>query len=425
MNMKTRSTLFSLFLSLILTFTVTASVTHQDIGDNADTPSRTSDVVLDCSLLVNISVTLAPGASNAIVSWDDPTATTSCSLGGIQITQIEGDSSGTAFPTGEFAIEYLATDECSSTAVCSFAIVVNPMPSGQGIIFDSEVQNIDVTLAPGTHNQVITWPTPSATSTCVWGGLFIAQIMGKLNGSAFGVGTYTIGYEATDSCLNASQYTFLVNVNSAPTSTINLPCQTDMEVTLKVGKKTKGVTWAVPHSTTTCNLGGLSIDQIHGPIPGSFLKEGTYNVTYEARDACLTTSDCSFDIVVLPAPLAISDFEVDQGNQNSQEIKPNDSAPINYAKNNNIGKGEGFQVWPSPTTGSFKVNLTAVEGKIGDIKIVNSIGMMIWSSGKREFSANPMEIDLSDWPNGLYQVFIVLPYEQEGKMLSQTVILSR
>ena len=57
-------------------------------------------------------------------------------------------------------------------------------------------------------------------------------------------------------------------------------------------------TWPLPTGSTDCSTGGLSITQIGGPSIGTQLlaNNGTYEITYEATDACGNSTQCSFNV---------------------------------------------------------------------------------------------------------------------------------
>ena len=57
-------------------------------------------------------------------------------------------------------------------------------------------------------------------------------------------------------------------------------------------------TWTEPTGSTNCPSGGLSITQISGPTLGIQLlaNNSTYEITYEATDACGNVTQCSFNV---------------------------------------------------------------------------------------------------------------------------------
>ena len=262
----------------------------------------TGNIAMDCASLPDVNVTLTPGSTSQVINWAAPTATTTCSLGGLVVTQTLGDPSGTAFTEGTYTITYEANDACLASKECSFNITVNPAPTGNIAMDCASLPDVNVTLTPGSTSQVINWAAPTATTTCSLGGLVVTQTLGDPSGTAFTEGTYTITYEANDACLASKECSFNIMVNPAPTGQVALACNPDMEVTIFPGMTTYAVTWVTPTATTTCPLDGLTVVQTSGPASGDNLSAGTYTVTYLATDACLDTAECSFTILVNPPP---------------------------------------------------------------------------------------------------------------------------
>ncbi|MFK7979294.1 MAG: T9SS type A sorting domain-containing protein [Saprospiraceae bacterium] len=85
----------------------------------------------------NQSIT-PPVGSGSIVFFDDPTASTTCPLGGLEIKQIEGLPSGSGFGIGIKTISYSVTDACGNETTCSFRIIVGETQpvTLRGIIFN-------------------------------------------------------------------------------------------------------------------------------------------------------------------------------------------------------------------------------------------------------------------------------------------------
>ena len=82
------------------------------------------------SVNIVFSATLAEGGQT--YSWTAPTATTTCPLGGLTITQISGSPSGSFFEIGGEAIAFEATDLCGNVVECGFTIGVRSSGGGIG-----------------------------------------------------------------------------------------------------------------------------------------------------------------------------------------------------------------------------------------------------------------------------------------------------
>ncbi len=82
------------------------------------------------SVNIVFSATLAEGGQN--YSWTAPTATTTCPLGGLTITQVSGSPSGSFFEIGGETIVFEATDACGNVVECGFTIGVRSSGGGIG-----------------------------------------------------------------------------------------------------------------------------------------------------------------------------------------------------------------------------------------------------------------------------------------------------
>ncbi|MEM6965580.1 MAG: lectin-like protein, partial [Bacteroidota bacterium] len=119
---------------------ITSNVTSQNIQldasptffiPNSNTP--VGEITLNCpidSVDIGMVVTLQEGGQN--FSWTAPTATTTCPLGGLTITQVSGPTSGSYFAIGGEIISYHATDACGNVVECSFRVNVGSTSGGIG-----------------------------------------------------------------------------------------------------------------------------------------------------------------------------------------------------------------------------------------------------------------------------------------------------
>ncbi|MFN4253371.1 MAG: HYR domain-containing protein, partial [Saprospiraceae bacterium] len=158
----------------------------------------------------NITVTATPGANGTVVTFNAPTATTTCPGGATTVTQISGPASGSVFPLGTTEVCFKATDNCGNEKTCCFNVTVNPGTST--LTFNCQ-NNITVTAAPGANGTVVTFNAPTATTTCPGGATTVTQISGPASGSVFPLGTTQVCFKATDNCGNEKTCCFNVTVN--------------------------------------------------------------------------------------------------------------------------------------------------------------------------------------------------------------------
>ncbi len=67
---------------------------------------------------------LTAGQSGAAVSWELPTATTTCADGAIQVVQTAGPTPGSVLGIGATTVSYLVSDACGNQSTCSFTVEV-------------------------------------------------------------------------------------------------------------------------------------------------------------------------------------------------------------------------------------------------------------------------------------------------------------
>ncbi|MEM1322250.1 MAG: lectin-like protein [Bacteroidota bacterium] len=79
--------------------------------------------VNDCPSDINLVAVV--GETSAIATWAAPTASSDCFTGSVNVNQIDGPTSGSAFPIGTTRIIYLVNDACGNTEVCFFDITVS------------------------------------------------------------------------------------------------------------------------------------------------------------------------------------------------------------------------------------------------------------------------------------------------------------
>ncbi len=68
----------------------------------------------------------SPGGG-ALVSWTPPTASTTCPIGTVTVTQTSGPTNNTVLAVGIYTVVYSISDQCGNQATCSFTIEVTPM----------------------------------------------------------------------------------------------------------------------------------------------------------------------------------------------------------------------------------------------------------------------------------------------------------
>ncbi len=263
---------------------------------NVKVEATASNLSINCP--ANIIIDAAPGATEAIVTWSDPTTSSDCSG---TISSTPSQASGTLFPIGTTIVSYNAMDECGSTTTCTFNVTVNAINSDISITCPADIV---VAANPGAISKIITWANPSTTSNCTTGSVNI--IASITSGSAFQTGTTTpVTLTATDDCGGAIACTFNVTVNEG-TSIVNLACPSDIIVDASVGATSEIVTYQNPIGNTTCATNGITLELLNGFASGEAFPIGTTIVEYKGIDLCGSTDICSFTVTVnAPTPVEI------------------------------------------------------------------------------------------------------------------------
>ena len=99
-------------------------ILEMDCGSGTE---PTGSLAITCPADINVTTP----TSSAVVTWNDATATTTCSVNtNVTVTQTVGSASGSSFPIGATTITYQATDNCNNTETCSFIINVTATQGG-------------------------------------------------------------------------------------------------------------------------------------------------------------------------------------------------------------------------------------------------------------------------------------------------------
>ena len=116
-------------------FDIVASVNRTDI-DAGFMPNGTAGGTLTLNTHPDINVT-APTSAGTVVTWVAPTASSTCPVGAVAVSQTSGPSSGDLLLPGTYAVVYQAADGCGNTKTTSFTITVTTSgASGPGSVGD-------------------------------------------------------------------------------------------------------------------------------------------------------------------------------------------------------------------------------------------------------------------------------------------------
>ena len=153
----------------------------------------------------NIIVDADPGQCSAIVNYGQMTGSDNCP-GTVSVVQTSGQASGTGFPGGTTANEFLLTDGSGNTTECDFDVTVRDNTPPSIVCPPSVVVPND----PGTCDAVVTHPAVTAADNCP--GWILQQVDGLPSGATYPVGVTTNTYMVIDAQSNAQPCSFTIEV---------------------------------------------------------------------------------------------------------------------------------------------------------------------------------------------------------------------
>jgi len=328
--------------------------------NNVDTCSFTINVEQDNGVLsINcpeeIQVDALPGSSETIVNWMT-TASTSCGLGGVVVTQTAGPQSGAFFSVGTTTVSYEVVDDCGNQESCTFLVIVNNAP---GILTITCPSNQTFTLVPGELEMHVSWPLPTTSTTCGVGGTnencggdlagFVP--LGILDGQEYYLSnTKKVWTAAQVECENFGGYLAMIGdaeenqflwdnideivhigfndettegafewINGAALGYTNYRSDFNNNDDNDYGSLQpwdgkwevySDLVWKYSVMELDCS-GPISITQTSGPENGSALTSGEYTISYSATDGCGNIATCSFMINILEGPTSIEYCEAE------------------------------------------------------------------------------------------------------------------
>ncbi len=159
-----------------------------------------------------------------IISFDQPTASTTCSGGVVNIVQTTGPASGTSVAVGlDYTITFEISDNCGNTSTCSFVVSFEPIPPSVNFTCPADIA---ITAGAGETGATVTWDENDFTvgTPCLINVL--TQTSGPSNGAFFPIGTTTVTYEANGNC---NAFGFLESCSFDVTvSSSGGPCPNDL-----------------------------------------------------------------------------------------------------------------------------------------------------------------------------------------------------
>ena len=257
---------------------------------NVTVNSTTSNLSITCPS--NITVIADPGATSKVVNWTEPSSSTTCTVGTINVTA--STPIGASFSIGSTTVTYTATDGCGNTETCSFDVTVN---EGTSIVNLNCPANIIMDANSGATSKIISYNLPIGSTTCATGNVTVTLESGLASGAAFPIGTTIVEYTGTDECSSTDVCSFSVTVNAVG-SNLTLNCPSNITESVNSAIETVAVTWNNPTGGSDCGTGGYAFTQTAGPNKGSQFGVGSTTIEYTASDNCGNNIICNFSVTV-------------------------------------------------------------------------------------------------------------------------------
>ena len=194
---------------------------------------------------------------------------------------------------GTTTVTYEATDECGSTATCSFNVTVTNSSSMLSITCPEDITQAAVS---GTSSAMVSWEEPLTQSDCVFGLRTPIVTSGKGSGELFPVGITLVTYEVGDGCGSSTTCSFEVTV-TGDDNDLSLECPGDITIDVAAGTTSSIAIWTNPVPLSNCSV-SPNLALMTSLASGDAFPLGASTVTYEAVDPCGGFSTCSFQVTL-------------------------------------------------------------------------------------------------------------------------------
>ena len=240
---------------------------------------------IDQNSCQNIATTLSTGQTSTVVSYS-----VSASGGSPPYSFQYNPPSGTSFGIGTGTVQATVTDQTGASVSCTFNVVVTAALS----IDQNSCQNIVTTIAAGQTSAMVSYSVSASGGSLPYNFQYIPP-----SGTSFGVGTRNVQATVTDQTGASVSCTFVVTVNSAP-STLSIDQNTCQNIvtTLPAGQTSIAVQYSI-----TASGGSPPYSFQYSPPSGTIYGVGTNTVLATVTDQAGGSVTCTFVITVNAAPV--------------------------------------------------------------------------------------------------------------------------
>ena len=234
----------------------------------------------------NIVVNADAGQCGAIVTYTPPVGLDNC--GGATTLQNRGLGTGSFFPVGSTAENFVVTDSAGNQDSCSFAITVidNQLP----VI--ACPANIVQPADAGTCGAVVNYATPIGTDNCDGDTTILTK--GLPSGATFSIGTTLVRYLAYDAHGNIDSCDFVIRIEDLQVPEIVCPANIVQNNT--PGQCGSLITYNTPVGTDNC--AGIQTLQVTGLPSGALFPVGVTSNMFVVTDAVNQADTCIFLVTI-------------------------------------------------------------------------------------------------------------------------------
>ncbi|MBK8662847.1 MAG: HYR domain-containing protein [Ignavibacteriales bacterium] len=209
------------------------------------------------------------------------------------------------FVVGISQVEYTVTDAAGNTTTCTQQVTVTDgeapvitCPAGSPFTMDNSA-GLCGYVADGTEFDA------TATDNC--SGVIVTHNYSawgnpnSLAGATFPVGTTVVTWTATDASGNSVTCDITITVNDTEDPEfVNCPSGTTFTIGADADCE-NGVIWSIPVAQDNCGVVTVTETTAGGPLYGTPLAPGTYNIQYTATDGATppNTATCDFTVIVV------------------------------------------------------------------------------------------------------------------------------